>query len=196
VSLFALVAVVSGRRTEEVSGLVAVEGVRYIGLYGMEQGQVDEIVAVRQAVEAAARTVPGAWVEAKGISLAVHYRQAPDPATARRTLSDRLADLVAGTGLEVIEGKMVLEVVPTGERRKGGAVERLVAESGVRAALYAGDDVADLEAFRALDRLAEGGLVAVKVAVSGAESPQELLEAADLTVEGPPGLVALLRELA
>lgn len=191
---FALVAVVSGRTGEEVAGLLAVDGVRYVGLYGMEPGRVDEIDAIRPGVEALARNVPGAWVEDKGI-LAIHYRQAPDPTVARRALGGGLADLVAGTGLEVIEGKMVIEVVPAGERRKGGAVERLVVDSGVRAALYAGDDVADVEAFRALDRLADDGLSSVKVAVSGAESPPELLEAADLTVAGPPGLVELLREL-
>ncbi len=62
--------------------------------------------------------------------------------------------------------------------------------------LYAGDDHADLDAFAALDRLAERGTLAVRVAVRGRETPPELEEAADLVVDEPRGLVELLRQLA
>ncbi|MGH2659394.1 MAG: trehalose-phosphatase, partial [Actinomycetota bacterium] len=80
--------------------------------------------------------------------------------------------------------------------RKGGAVERLVGEHALRAALFAGDDEADLDAFAALDRLRSKGLLAVKVAVRGDETPPGLVDSADVVVEGPEGLVALLRQLA
>jgi trehalose 6-phosphate phosphatase len=135
-------------------------------------------------------------VEDKGASIAVHYRQAPDPARARAHLVARLEEVASSGGLEVVEGKMVVELVPAGRPRKGGAVERLVGENHLSAALFAGDDVADLEAFRALDSLAEQGLLAVTVAVRGEETPTELLEAAAVVVEGPKGLVELLRQLA
>jgi trehalose 6-phosphate phosphatase len=95
----------------------------------------------------------------------------------------------------VVEGKMVLEVVPADHPMKGGAVERLAGEAGLEAVLYAGDDVADLDAFAALDRLRDAGLETVKVAVRGDETPAALVEAADVTVEGPPGLVGLLGRL-
>ena len=62
--------------------------------------------------------------------------------------------------------------------------------------LYAGDDLPDLAAFSALDDLAGGGVSVLKVAVRGDETPTGLLEAADEVVEGPRGLVELLRELA
>jgi trehalose 6-phosphate phosphatase len=65
----------------------------------------------------------------------------------------------------------------------------------VRAALYAGDDLADLEAFEALDQLALRGLAVVRVAVTGPETPPELIERSDLKVEGPCGLVDLLGTL-
>ena len=80
---------------------------------------------------------------------------------------------------------MVLELVPRDRPMKGGAVERLAGEHGLEAVLFAGDDVADLDAFAALDRLAISGLVAVKVAVRGAETPRELVAGADLSVDGP-----------
>jgi trehalose 6-phosphate phosphatase len=78
---------------------------------------------------------------------------------------------------------------------KGGVVERIAGGSELQAVLYAGDDVADLDAFDAVDRLAAKGLATVKVAVRGDETPAGLLDAADVVVEGPAGLVALLRGL-
>ncbi|MGH2488242.1 MAG: trehalose-phosphatase, partial [Candidatus Limnocylindria bacterium] len=80
--------------------------------------------------------------------------------------------------------------------RKGGAVERLVGEHALRAALFAGDDEADLDAFAALDRLRSNGLITVKVAVRGDETPPGLVDSADEVVDGPEGLVELLRQLA
>jgi trehalose 6-phosphate phosphatase len=65
----------------------------------------------------------------------------------------------------------------------------------LEAALYAGDDHADLDAFAALDRLALEGVVTVKVGVGSDETPPELLAAADVVVDGPAGLLALLAEL-
>ncbi len=92
---------------------------------------------------------------------------------------------------------MVVELVPADRPRKGGAVRTVLQESGASVAMYAGDDLADLEAFAELDLLGEERhLRAVRVAVAGPETPSALTEAADLTVERPPGLVALLRALA
>jgi trehalose-6-phosphatase len=58
-------------------------------------------------------------------------------------------------------------------------------------ALYAGDDTTDLDGFRGLDGLELG----VRVAVDSGEAPPELIEAADLVVAGPDGVLALLRAL-
>jgi trehalose 6-phosphate phosphatase len=192
-----LVVVVSGRRTEDVRRLVGVQGVRYVGLYGLEEEQnLGGTPAPEPEVERAAATVPGAWAEAKGArAVSIHYREAPDPAKAREQLIERLLPLAAASGRRVIEGKMTVELVPAGTKLKGGAVQRAVEENGLRAALYAGDDLADLEAFVTLDNLRKKGVETVRVAVRGAETPQALLDAADEIVEGPEGLVVLLSEL-
>jgi trehalose 6-phosphate phosphatase len=194
---FALVAVVTGRPPEDIARRFPAAGVRQVGLYGIDPTAGAGILELVPALEAAAREVPGAWVERKGISLAVHYRQAADQDAAAAALRAGLEEAVAGSGFEVIEGKMVLEVVPAGESRKGGAVRRLAGEAGIRRALYAGDDVADLEAFAALDDLRAAGRLdaALKVAVAGVEAPRDLVGAADLVVEGPEGLLELLRLL-
>jgi trehalose 6-phosphate phosphatase len=180
-----------------VAALLDVPHVTYVGLYGLEDGANELVTAVTPRVQAATAEVKEAWVEDKGVSVAVHYRQARDPVSARAALMVALQPVATDAGLELIEGKMVLELVPPDRPLKGGAVERLVGEHALEALLYAGDDHADLAAFAALDRLSasEDIDVAVRVAVRGPETPPALIEAADVVAEGPEGLVDLLRTL-
>jgi trehalose 6-phosphate phosphatase len=193
---YRLVAILTGRRSEEVTRLVDVPHLRYVGLYGMEDEAPDLVTAILPLVQSAVAEVAEAWVEDKGASLAVHYRQAPDPATARRTLAVALQRVATEGGLELIEGKMVMELVQSGRPMKGGAVERLAGQHELDAVLFAGDDRADIDAFAALDRLEARDVVAVRVAVRGDETPAELLDAANVVVEGPRGLVDRLTRLA
>jgi trehalose 6-phosphate phosphatase len=193
---YAVVAVITGRRAEEVVGLLGTEGVRYEGVYGLQEGAEELALAVVAEVERAAAVEPAAWVEEKGASVAVHYRAAADPDLARRRLLGALAPVASASGLELAEGKRVVELVPAGRPRKGGTVERIAGELELRSVLYAGDDVADLDAFAGLDRLASHGLAAVRVAVRSAGTPEELVAAADVVAEGPAGMLELLRGLA
>jgi trehalose 6-phosphate phosphatase len=204
---FATVAVVSGRRAAEVAALLGhPAGVRCFGLYGLEDdrgpvdraavGLVDRIEGLLPEVEQAVAGVPGARIEPKGLQVAVHYRGTADPEWARRTLADRLRAVAAPAGLRVLEGKKVLELAPDGGPTKGDVVERLARDLGLRAVLYAGDDLADRNAFAAVDRLRAGGVDGVKVAVRSAETPEDLTAAADVVVEGPVGLVDLLMWLS
>jgi trehalose 6-phosphate phosphatase len=194
VARYPIVAIVSGRSADELARLLNVDGITYEGLYGMEETATDITLALLPSVERAAALVPEAWVEDKRISVAVHYRAAPNPTAARATLISAL-EPIAAAGLELMEGKMVLELVPANRPMKGGAVERLARERRLDAVLFAGDDVADIDAFEALDRLSDEELLTLRVAVRGPETPEELVRRADLAVDGPGGLVELLRAL-
>jgi len=196
VGAFRVVGVITGRRAEEASDLLGVPGVRFEGLYGMQEAAPELLVSVAPLVASAAAVVPEAWAEDKGVSIAVHYRQAADPAAARAKLLVALQPVATDNGLELVEGKMVIELVPPDLPMKGAAMERIAGEAALDAVLYAGDDVADLDAFAGLDRLESRGVSAVRVAVRGTETPEALLERADVVVAGPAGLVELLRQLA
>ena len=192
---YRLVAIITGRRAEEASAILGVDHVVVLGLYGFEDAAPDLVTSIAPLVEAAVAAVPQAWVEDKAASIAVHYRQAPDPDAARASLTLALRSVADEAGLHLVEGKMVLELVPPGRPMKGAAVERLAGERALEAILYAGDDHADIDAFHALDRLRERGAVTVRVAVRDHATPSDLLGAADLVVDGPDGLVELLRSL-
>jgi trehalose 6-phosphate phosphatase len=193
---YGVVALVSGRPADEVARLVPVRGIEVFGTYGLS----DAISSprVRRAtgeVEEAARAVRGAWVEDKGVSLAVHYRAAEDTGSAERVLHEALRTIAERHGLAVMPGKMVLELVPPDTPGKGSVIAREQQARGLTCVLYAGDDTADLDAFVALDRLRDEGLLTIKIAVRSEETPDELVSRADLVVGRPAGLVELLSEL-
>lgn len=186
----------TGRRNADIVGRLPVPGLTFLGLYGLEEAMADAILAeVGAEVEAAVVVVPEATVHHKGLSIAVHDRLAPDPPAARAMLLHALRDVATRHNLRIVEGKTVLELLPIGHPLKGGAVTRIVGERALDAVLFAGDDVADLEAFEALDRLEAEGVATLKVAVLSPETPDGLDAAADVGVEGPDGLVDLLRRL-
>ena len=195
VGRYAVVAIVSGRTGDQLRELVGIEGVRLAALYGLAEDAPPLPEQLIDAVRAAAAAVPGARVEPKGGSVAVHFRAADDAALAHAGLLEALTPIASETHLELLPGKMVLELVPAGRPLKEGAVERIVDEEQLDAVLYAGDDVADIRAFEALDRLAQRGVLTLKVSVHGRETPEALSDAADVVVDGPAGLVTLLRGL-
>jgi trehalose 6-phosphate phosphatase len=195
VDRYRVVAAISGRTQAELERLVDVDGVRLIGSYGLTTGSVP--AGVVAGVRAAADAVEGAWVEVKGASIAVHYRAAADADAAASRLTETLAALAMPARMTLAPGKRVIELVPAGHPLKAGAVDRIIDEAGLRAALYAGDDVADIGAFEALHRARGDGRLdhAITVAVRGDETPDALVQAADVVVDGPAQLIDLLRTL-
>jgi trehalose 6-phosphate phosphatase len=207
---FAAVALVSGRPADYLATHAAAPGVRYLGLYGLQEirdGQVrvdPRLEAGRPAVEAAhqdLREHPAvrdsrAWLEDKRYAVAVHTRRVADPDRWAGPIDQAAREIAARHGLEVVPGKLVWELRPAVPSDKGDAVRKVIAESGAREVVVAGDDLGDLAAFAAAAQLAAEGGDALRVAVRSAEAPDRLLADADLVVEGPPGLRDFLQRLA
>ncbi|MGB2874558.1 MAG: trehalose-phosphatase [Gaiellaceae bacterium] len=187
VEKYALVACISGRAGEDARRVVGVDGIVYVGVHGLE------LAPEAESWRAALRPFAGLdwpWVEDKGLTVAFHWREAPDEAAARSEL-ESVAERARAAGLEARWGRKVLELRPPVEADKGTAVRAILSERDLRRALYAGDDTTDLDAFRGLD----GCEVAVRVALASAESPSGLREAADVVLSSPDELVELLRLL-
>jgi trehalose 6-phosphate phosphatase len=192
--LLDVVAVISGRPSEQVRDLLDVAGITIAGTHGLEDEPpmasevLDEIRAAAEAV--------GAWVEPKGAAAAVHFRGMDDPWAAAAAAEPTLAAVGAVHGLELLGGKRILELLPAGRPRKGGVVERIADERELKALLYAGDDTGDLDAFAALARLRARGPWTCGVVTRGPETPSDVEAAADLVVDGPSGMAALLASIA
>jgi trehalose 6-phosphate phosphatase len=186
--LYALVACVTGRPTDVAREIVGVDGLTYVGEHGLELAPEAKEWAER--IHGFAVEVPWVDVEVKPLSVAFHYRTAPDPELAREEL-EAVAAGALDLGFRARWGRMVLEVLPPVDASKGTAVRQLLETTGLHRALYAGDDTTDLDGFAALDGLE----TAVRVAVVSPEGPAELGERADVIVGSPEVFRELLQQL-
>ncbi|MEU6392813.1 trehalose-phosphatase [Streptomyces sp. NPDC046939] len=210
----ASVAVITGRpagvavRHGGFAGVPGLEHLVVLGHYGAERwdavtGTV-RAPAPHPGVAAVRSELPGVlherglwhdtYVEEKGRAVAVHTRRAADPQGAFEALRAPLTALAARHGLVVEPGRMVLELRPPGVD-KGVALTEYVREVGAESVLYAGDDLGDLPAFSAVEKLRLDGVPGVLVCSGSAEVP-ELADRADLVVTGPAEVSALLANLA
>lgn len=135
-----------------------------------------------------------AYVEDKGLAVAVHTRRLPDPDAAFERLLPPLRELADRHGLVLEPGRAVIEVRSPGSH-KGMVVDRLAADLEARGFLFAGDDLGDIEAFEAVGELGKQGLATLKVCSASAEE-SALMPLADVVVHGPEGVLELLRRLA
>lgn len=133
-----------------------------------------------------------AHVEEKGLAIAVHTRRLPDASAAFDRLVGPISDLADANGLVVEPGRSVIEVRSPGVH-KGIAVHTIAEELDSDGFFFAGDDLGDLEAFTAVDELRDQGQATLLVC-SASEEQRALLARADIAVQGPEGVLDLLRQ--
>ncbi|MHB8618759.1 MAG: trehalose-phosphatase [Chloroflexota bacterium] len=205
----ALVAVVSGRPTRDLICLLHAPGVTYVGNHGLEcyrDGHMSSVALpaeglhrldlARAALKLALQGAPGLRLEDKGTSLAVHYRLSPTPGAAREAVLSLLGRM-ASEGLTLLEGRRVVELRIQAPIDKGTALRALAVEHQLRTLVFIGDDLTDLQGFKALAELRQTNhLHTLSVAVVNAETPRSVAEGADERLEGPADVALLLRQLA
>jgi trehalose 6-phosphate phosphatase len=161
------VALVSGRGLDDIDQMLETPGIAAAGQHGLERRNadgrritatidhtaLDDIVGALQPSVAAH---PGTRLEPKGMTVALHYRNAPEAESDARAIVASLMER-HGDGFHVQEGKMVLEVKPKGST-KGTVVEQFLTESPFagRTPVFVGDDVTDEDGFRVVNR--HGGI--------------------------------------
>ncbi|MGH2906323.1 MAG: trehalose-phosphatase [Solirubrobacterales bacterium] len=204
-----LVACVSGRSASDAKRLVGVGGVVYAGAHGAElldpsTGELERAPEIQQWREPVRKFIEGfdtadlrrngVRIEDKDFIQALHWRGADDEEAAEGIVRGIETDAV-DRGFEIHRGRMVLEIRPPVHFDKGVVVARLVKTYGATHAAYVGDDVTDIDAFDALLGLESAGTLesALCVGVSSEEQPEQLVERADLMVDGPAGVTELLR---
>ena len=100
-------------------------------------------------------------------------------------------------GLRLTLGRMIFELRPALAVNKGTAIRELAQDLGLRGIVFFGDDVADVDAFRALRELREAGEAAtLRVGVLGPETSPTVLAEIDVSVNGVAACGATLLALA
>ncbi len=151
-------ALVSGRGLEQLDQLFSPLRLSAAGLHGLERRNLGTglvraepdpavLAAARARLGTFAAQHPGVMLEDKGLTLALHYRKAPEHQAAATEL---VRDVVAASAgaLTLLEGKMVLELKPPG-CDKGQAIMAYLDEAPFagRQPVFAGDDVTDEAGF-------------------------------------------------
>ncbi len=201
-----LAAIVSARPVAFLAGRLGdVPGLRLYGLYGLEyseDGGATVVTApeaeryaplIARVVAEARDAFPGALIEDKRLSCTLHFRTDPSLEPAIESWAALHAE---AHGLRIQHGRMVVELKPPLDTDKGAVV--LQSAAGLAGAWYFGDDLGDLPAFAALEKLAaeQPGFHAVRVAVGTAEGRGAALgEHADVLLDGPQSVPALLDSL-
>lgn len=161
------VAILSGRTLAEIDHILDGAVRPAAAVHGLDRREPDgthrppaphsDLPEVRGAFQAFADQAPGLLVEAKGLSIALHYRQAPDQAAAVRALAEQWA---ARTGLKMQPGHMVVELRTPGPD-KGDSLTAFMAEAPFQGAVpvFVGDDLTDEPAFAAAHALGGAGVL-------------------------------------
>jgi len=192
-----LVGVLSGRPVSFLEPLFP-DSVLLAGLYGLEtlsdgvrrdhpSGGAWREVIDDVASSSIAHGPAGMHVEEKGLSLTLHFRTHPEIEDEVRAFAEKQG---ARSGLQVRGARMSFELHPPIAVDKGTALLDLARD--LLTVCFIGDDVGDLPAFDALDELERGGTTVVRVGVRSAEESAELIERADIRVDGPAGVCSLL----
>ena len=209
---YGVVACVSGRRASEARAMVSIGTITYLGSHGAEllragwtEAKLDptledwarRIHEFGREADTADTRRRRVRLEDKRAIIAFHWRGAPDEDAAKAAV-DAIAARAQEAGLRTHWGRKVLEVRPPVRIDKGAGIAKLLADTGVAVALYVGDDVTDLDAFRMLSQMVREGKLerAVRVGVRSDEGPGGIADEADITVEGTAGVQDLLSALA
>ena len=209
----AAVAVVSGRAPQDGAAMVGLPELTYVGNHGLERivagvpwthpvaaAMQPAIAAALAEIESAARAaadVPWLIVENKGVTGTIHYRLAPDPVAAVALLEPLARAATGRHDLRLTLGRMILEIRPLLAVNKGTAIRELAHDLGLRGIVFFGDDVTDVDAFRALREMRQAGEAStLRVGVLGPETSPAVLAEIDVSVSGVAACAATLLALA
>jgi len=202
-----LVALVTGRAAADARRMVNLPGIVYIGNHGLEEWRDGASIILPQAARFAHRipdamrriqsqvNIDGLLYENKGVTGSIHYRLTPDPDAARKKIMTAVEPLSEIFDFRVTEGRMVIEIRPPVDIDKGVAVERLVNSNKLTGVIYLGDDLTDVDAFQAVRRLRETGMLGLALGVIDTDTDPAVKYNSDWLLHGVGEVERFLSDL-
>ena len=204
------VAIMTGRGIEDGAAKINIDGLTYTGTHGLEWSEglpwlhpvqiaPDALVYAEAGkylldlVEQHLADLPGVIVQRKRIGGSIHYRLSPHPKEARRTLLALLEEPARQVGMNLREGKRIVEILPPLAIDKGTSLRTFAERFALHSLVFAGDDRTDLDAVLEITRLRKQGLATLAIVAQQPDTLPQLLENADIAVNGVPGMVEMLK---
>ena len=183
--------VLSSRPPAQLETLVPIDGVRLIGDSGLAIPRHAQKEALDRFNAEAARLlerIPGAWLEVKPASTAIHFR---NTSKSGEEMLDLLRPALDGARLAAYLGRKVIEEHAP-KAGKGSALAALLPGEDPAGVVCFGDDENDRSMFEYVGSLE---IPHMSVGVWSPEAPKDLFDRCDLVVAGPEGATAVLREI-
>lgn len=205
----AMTGIVTGRALDVALDLVQLPTLSYVGNHGLEwridgahsdnpsalagRAGLQEALAGIAAAAARLELAEGVLLEDKRLSATVHYRQSPSPERFLEQMLPVLADVARTHDLQLVPGRMIMELRPNTGISKGTALRDIVTQYGLKGVVFSGDDISDVEGFEILRALRDAGTIgALIIGVVGPETPVQVRDTCDVYVANPTEMAAVL----
>ena len=205
---YAMVAAISGRSVINMRTMINIDSMVYVGNHGLEKwvgGALKQIkdahsyvklITTVQAELSSAINDPFITLENKGITLSIHYRLHPDHSEAKRIISTALQNSRKVNNLRIVPGRRSVSILPLVAANKGTSITELIREYGLYGGLYMGDDVTDIDAFRAIRTASRNShFKGIAIGIISDEMPDTLESETDLTLNGVDDVERFLKWL-
>ncbi len=211
----ALLGIITGRATADAEAKVGIPDLLYVGNHGLEWSENGVYLAHPAGVEAEravaetlgeieedlrsqAIDLTGLLYENKRLSASIHYRLMANPVVFESILIPIAERRAKEHGLRLSGGKMTLELRPTTTVSKGTAFEKIVMDREINAAVFLGDDMTDVDAFRALRRLRDAGVLKAGLAIGvlSADTHPTVIAESDMLLDGVDQVAELFVAIA
>ena len=206
------VGVITGRAVDDIGSRIAIDELYVVGNHGLEwseQGSRRDHEAGTAAIEAVANVLEQTQAELAGqtditkmiwenkrLSGTIHFRNVDDPAETEQLLLPIVQPLAEQNGLRCTTGKMIVELRPLARVTKGTALTELIEKNGLESAVFIGDDVTDVDGFRALHELRAQGKHTLSVGVVTADAHPDIAAHSDVLVNSVEEIVDVLTQVA
>ncbi len=194
---FKLLSIITGRSLKDALEMINIEGILYIGNHGMEYQRNNEIVTDKKTLKYIPKINElykklknesnlkqhGIILENKNACITIHYRTAQDTQSARKTILKTLKNIQTTEGLQIKEGRKIIEVRPPIGNDKGKIINKIVKNYEAKKLIYLGDDITDVDAFREISKLStEKNIEGTSILVRSDETPEFVKKSAEYYV--------------
>lgn len=205
--------IITGRAVGDVQSKVKVENLVVVGNHGLEwfehgthadheagiaaeQAIIETLAETERRLKQEVSTEDMLW-ENKRLTASIHYRNVEDPVEIGMKLLPIIEEEATSRGLRVSSGKMLVELRPSAVVSKGTALEQIIRDRDLKSAIFFGDDVTDVDGFRALHRMREeSGVHTVAIAIRSDDVHPDVIAESDVVLESVEDTVAVLNRIA
>ena len=204
--------IITGRAVGDIASRIDISQLIVVGNHGLEwseRGALRDHPAGLASIDAIAEVLDQTKAELAGqtdvtrliwenkrLSGTIHFRNVEDPAEVELLLLPIVQPLAEANGLRCTPGKMIVELRPTALVTKGTALGEIVEKYSLESAVFIGDDVTDVDGFRALHELRNKGKHTLAIGVVTPDSHPDVAAHADVMVTSVEEIVGVLTEVA